>query len=535
MLPESLTRQDFLKLAGGGAAGLALYEAVAPGLGEAASEGRAGRCATGGGRKRQLRAAWIASVANIDWPSRPGLPAHRQKRELIRLLDAMRSLNMNAAILQVRPAADALYPSKYAPWSAYLTGKQGKSPGYDPLAFAVREAHRRGLELHAWFNPYRVSLHDSLRSLSPKSPARKHPHWVVRYGGQLYFDPGIPGVRRLIERSVLEVVGRYSIDAVHFDDYFYPYPVSGEHFHDDGTFRRYGGHFRSKAAWRRHNVNLLVGQLSHRIKEKKRHVKFGISPFGIWRNRSSDPRGSATSGLQSYDDLYADSRTWVRRGWLDYIAPQVYWNIGYEPAAYNVLVPWWARQVRGRKVDLYIGQAAYKIGHDNAAWDDPDEMPSHLRFDRRHPAVKGDIYFSISSVLANPLGFHTRLKHHLYRDPALVPVMPWLGGRAPHSPRLRPAENTKRGVRLEWTDHHTGSKPACYVVYRFGGRKRRDTCDFRDARHILKVVPASGHAERGSCFDRTARPGRRYTYYVSAVDRLHHESKPSNGVSVRAR
>ncbi|MBX6762202.1 MAG: family 10 glycosylhydrolase [Rubrobacteraceae bacterium] len=533
-MQDAISRRGFLGLAGGGAAGLALYDLAAwQKPAEAASGGSASpeRCGRPEVPKREFRAVWVASVSNIDWPSRPGLPARRQKRELLDILDAVRSLGMNAVILQVRPAADALYPSRYAPWSSYLTGRQGRSPGYDPLAFAVEEAHRRGLELHAWFNPYRVSTGSSLRGLSPRSPAREHPGWVVRYGGRLYFDPGIPGVRRLIERSVMEVVGRYDVDAVHLDDYFYPYPVSGEGFPDGGTFRRYGGRFRSKAAWRRNNVDLLVGGLSRQIKRKKRYVKFGISPFGIWRNRSEDPRGSATSGLSSYDDLYADSRGWVRRGWLDYVVPQVYWNFGYGPAPYEVLVRWWAEQVRGRGVELYIGQAAYKIGS-GGAWDDPNEMPSHVRFDRRHPGVRGDVYFSVSDVLKNPLGFRGRLARDLYRHPALIPAMRRPGGAPPHPVLLR-ARNTRRGVLLEW---HARGRPddALYVVYRFGGARRPGACDLRDGRNILKVVPA-GRSGTRSCFDRTARPGRRYTYCVSAVDRLHHESPPGGRAVITVR
>ncbi len=535
-MDKALTRRNFLRLAGSGLTGAAIYGVAAPGasMQETRNESKRTGCSVPAATpKRQFRGVWIATVENIDWPSQPGLSVDEQKREFVRLMDVAASLNLNAVVVQVRPAADAFYPSRYAPWSEYLTGRQGKDPGYDPLAFMLREAHKRNLEFHAWFNPYRISLHDNMNALAPDSPARKHPDWVVKYGGALYFDPGIPGVRRLIEESVLEVIRKYNVDAVHFDDYFYPYPISGESFPDDGTYRKYGGSFHNKADWRRHNVNQLIREMSHEIKRARPYAKFGVSPFGIWRNKSTDPTGSDTNGLECYDDLYADTRTWIRNNWLDYIAPQIYWNIGYKPAAYNVLVPWWSHEVRGSNVHLYIGQAAYKIGNDNAAWNDPDEMPSHLRFNRRYPEVKGDIYFSMTSIMSNPLGFRDRLKNRLYRYVALVPVMRWLGGGAPRKPGIQGAKRTSQGVRLEWQAAKSGKAPIYYLIYRFDGRRSRAACDFEDPKHILAAVRTDGKRENTQSFtDKSADSGHSYTYYVTALDRLHHESRPSNKSTV---
>ncbi|MGH7881880.1 MAG: glycoside hydrolase family 10 protein [Candidatus Dormibacteraceae bacterium] len=360
----------------------------------------------------QLRGVWIATVKNIDWPSKPGLPAAQQQAELTTLFDQAKAMKMNAVFVQVRPSADALYPTPYAPWSQYLTGTQGKSPGYDPLAFMVAAAHARNLELHAWFNPYRVSIQPDLAKLAPNNPARLHPEWVRSYGGQLLFDPGIPAARRYIEASVMDAVRRYDIDGVHFDDYFYPYPVHGQVFDDDATYHHYGmAQFSNKADWRRNNVNLLISELSRQIHSTKPWLKFGVSPFGVWRNKATDPTGSeTTAGAQDYDDLYADTRSWIRHGWIDYIAPEIYWNIGFPAAAYDKLVPWWVHEVAGTRVNLYIGQAAYKIGHNNVAWNNPEEMPNHLALDAGYPAVKGEIYFSMTSLLANPLGFEERLE-----------------------------------------------------------------------------------------------------------------------------
>ncbi|MBI4859652.1 MAG: family 10 glycosylhydrolase [Candidatus Riflebacteria bacterium] len=368
--------------------------------------------------RRELRAAWIATVTNIDWPSRPGLPAAEQQRELVQLFDQMQRTNMNAVFVQVRPCGDAFFPSRWAPWSAYLTGTQGKDPGYDPLAFMISEAHRRNLQLHAWFNPYRVSLKDQLSDLAPNNPARLHPEWVVKYGGKLFYNPGLPQVKDLLVASIVEVVKNYEIDGVHFDDYFYPYPVPNQAFPDAAAFQQHGSGFSSVSDWRRDNVNRLVSEISARIKAINPDIQFGISPFGVWRNSAVDPTGSeTTAGLTNYDDLYADTRTWIKNEWIDYIAPQLYWAIGFKPAPYEKLVPWWSREVAGTSVHLHIGQAAYRV----TAWGNPEELPNQLILNRRYSAVKGSIFFSLKSLLANPLGFLDRLRSDFYKDPALPP------------------------------------------------------------------------------------------------------------------
>ncbi|MEU3465069.1 family 10 glycosylhydrolase [Streptomyces sp. NPDC006733] len=361
---------------------------------------------------RQFRGMWIATVANIDWPSAPGLPATEQRRELLALLDTAVERRLNAVILQVRPTADAMWPSPYEPWSQYLTGTQGQDPGWDPLGTAVREAHRRGLELHAWFNPYRVANHTDPTRLVPTHPARVHPDWVVPYGGKLYYNPGLPEVRRFVQDAMLDAVRRYPIDAVHWDDYFYPYPVAGQVFDDDAAYAAHGAGFPDRAAWRRDNTDRLVRETALRIKRIRPRTRFGISPFGVWRNRATDPLGSDTAaGVQTYDDLNADTRGWVKKGWIDYIVPQVYWNIGFPPADYAKLVPWWADVVAGTGVDLYIGEALYKVGvaGQPAAWQDPAELSRHLTFDRDHPQVRGNVFFSAAQVVSDPLGAMTRV------------------------------------------------------------------------------------------------------------------------------
>ncbi len=387
----------------------------ARGPGAAAAE----PAARGGGRRRELRATWLATVVNRDWPSKPGLPVRQQRAELTDLLDAAVGRRLNAVIFQVRPSADALWPSPYEPWSAYLTGTQGRDPGWDPLGFAVREAHRRGLELHAWFNPYRVANHTDPGRLVATHPARVHPEWVVPYGGKLYYDPGLPEVRRFVQDAMFDAVARYDVDGVHWDDYFYPYPVAGQVFDDDAAYAGHGGGFPDRAAWRRNNIDLLVRETSERVRGLRRRVRFGVSPFAVWRNKATDPLGSDTrAGVQTYDDLYADTRRWVVEGWLDYIVPQVYWHIGFAAADYATLVPWWARAVRGTGVRLYVGEALYKAGDpaQPAPRQDVAELSRHLTLARQHPQVAGHAFFSAKEVAGDPSGAMARVVADHYRS-----------------------------------------------------------------------------------------------------------------------
>ncbi|MBG9914979.1 hypothetical protein ABD67_08600 [Bacillus sonorensis] len=383
-------------------------------------------------QSREFRAVWIATVTNIDWPSQKGLTVEQQKEEYLKLLNDVTEMGMNAVVVQIKPTADAFYPSAYGPWSEYLTGVQGKDPGYDPLCFLLEEAHRRDLEFHAWFNPYRITMnHTDLNRLSADHPARKHPDWVVAYGSQLFYNPGIPKAQDFIVKGIEEVVKNYDIDAVHMDDYFYPYKIAGKEFPDFDTYEQYGkDRFANIEDWRRDNVNQLVKQINSAIKKEKPNVKFGISPFGVWRNKADDPTGSnTTAGMTNYDDLYADTREWIQKGYLDYIAPQIYWSIGFAPAAYDILVDWWKNEVNNRPVHLYIGQAAYKINNNSdPAWSDPEEYPRQIALNRTSH-VSGSIHFSLKDLNRNPLGVKDRLTSDLYRTPALIPEMPWLNSK----------------------------------------------------------------------------------------------------------
>ncbi|MFI8518100.1 glycoside hydrolase family 10 protein [Streptomyces sp. NPDC085481] len=360
----------------------------------------------GGRREGEFRGLWIATITNRDFPSRPGLTAAAQRAELVALLDLAVRRRMTAVVLQVRPSADALWPSPHEPWAECLTGVQGRDPGWDPLGTAVAEAHARGLELHAWCNPYRVANHADPARLAANHPVRLHPEWAVTYAGRLYYNPGLPEVRRFVQDAMLDAVRRYDVDALHWDDYFYPYPVAGQVFADDDAYRRYGQGFGSRADWRRHNTDLLVSEMSARIKEVRRSVSFGISPFGVWRNAATDPAGSDTRAGQSYDDQFADTRGWIRKRWIDYVIPQLYWNIGFAAADYAKLVPWWDETVRGTGVRLYLGEALYKVGDpaQPAAWRDPQELSRHVALAKRYPTVGGHCYFAAREAAADPLG-----------------------------------------------------------------------------------------------------------------------------------
>ena len=475
--------------------------------------------------KHQFRAMWIAGVVNIDWPSATGLTVEQQKSEYVAWLDLAKQLNLNAVISQVRPTADAFWPSPFEPWSQYLTGTQGEDPGYDPLAFQIAEAHKRNLEYHAWFNPYRVSMQTDPDQLVPSHPGRVHPDWIFPYGPKLYYNPGIPEVRRFVEDAMLDAVLRYDVDGAHFDDYFYPYPVPGEELPDADTFATYGGDFTDIGDWRRHNINLLVAEMQHRIHRRKPWVKFGVSPFGTWRNVADDPRGSDTDGTQSYDANYADTRRWVKEGWVDYMNPQIYWQTGLAVADYAKLVPWWSEVVDHTDVHLYIGQATYK--ETSGVFTDPAELSNHLTFNQDHREVDGDVYFSAKDVRTDTAGSTSELVATHYSRPAIIPPIRHLGTTPPRRPELRRARRTGQGVKLEWSTPWGGpSETTSYAIWRFDGRLRPSRNDLADATHLLATVRRTDD-HRQSYVDTTAEAGRRYSYAISALDRRWNESPVS--------
>jgi uncharacterized lipoprotein YddW (UPF0748 family) len=400
---------------------------------------------------REFRGVWVASVANIDWPSKRTLSTAAQQAELIALLDRAAALKLNAVLFQIRPAADALYASKIEPWSEYLTGAQGRAPVpfWDPLEFAITEAHARHLELHAWFNPYRARHTDARSPLSSTHIARTNPSLVKKYGGYLWMDPGEKAVRARTLRVVLDVVQRYDVDGIHFDDYFYPYPETDKRgraitFPDAPSWQRYqqSGGTLSRADWRRRNVDLLVQELDEGIHRIKPWVRFGISPFGIWRPGFP----AQIRGFDAYDKLHADARKWLREGWVDYFTPQLYWPTTKREQAYPALLEWWVGEnVRGRH--MWPGNFTSRAGGVGSGAFSVGELAEQIRVTRLQNGATGNVHFSMKSFLANQAGMNDTLQVGLYASPALVPATPWLKAAAPTVPSARLSE-TSSGMRL---------------------------------------------------------------------------------------
>lgn len=390
---------------------------------------------------------WIATVDNIDWPSRPGLSTWEQQAELIALLNRAVALRMNAVIFQVRPAADAMYQSPLEPWSEYLTGQMGRPPEpyYDPLAFAVAEAHKRGLQLHAWFNPYRAR-HPSARSpIAATHVSRTRPALVRTYGRHLWLDPGDPAVRDYSLSVIMDVVRRYDIDGVHLDDYFYPYLERNERgnnipFPDDASYARYrsGGGQLSRADWRRQNVDLFVEAMYNSVKAAKPWVSVGISPFGIWRS-GSPPE---VQGLDAYTELFADSRKWLANGWLDYLSPQLYWPIDAPQQSYPVLLRWWvAQNAKGR--NIWPGIITSRVADGGPKSWRAQEILDQIALTRAQPGASGNIQFSAKALMQDRDSIATKLATGLYASPAMIPASPWLSRAVPPTPftalRVNPA------------------------------------------------------------------------------------------------
>lgn len=447
------------------------------------------------GHQREFRGIWVAAVSNIDWPSRRGLSATQQQAELIQILDQMQAMNLNALILQVRPAGDALYASAYEPWSSWLTGTQGQAPGYDPLDFAIRESRKRNIEVHAWFNPYRARVSPN-EQLAANHVSNRYPQYTYRYGNQLWMDPGAKAVQDWTYNVILDVVSRYDIDGVHLDDYFYPYPQSGVTFPDSKTYTAYrqAGGTLSLADWRRDNVNQLVQRLATGIRATKPHVKFGISPFGIYR--PGQPAG--IQGLDQYNALYADPKLWLQQGWVDYLAPQLYWRIDPPQQSYARLLDWWSQQ---NSLGRHIYAGNYLSQLDGKTWT-KTEFERQVALSRQkatHNSL-GNIFFSAKVLRDNRLGIQETFKNSLYPSPALPPTMPWLDNRPPAPPTGVQA----RAGQITWNSGPGNVRG--WTLYRQQGPTWQ----------LVQILPA--HTTRMA-----VPPG---TYALQAVDRLANESAP---------
>lgn len=496
--------------------------------------------------KREFRAAWVATVHNIDMDQQYGKTEsaiNNWKQEYIKILNTLEEYNMNAVIFQIRPANDAFYVSKLNPWSQYLCGFQGCDPGWDPLPWMIEETHKRGMEFHAWLNPYRVSTgfvgkngYDSkellLKSLAEDNFARQHPEYVILAkpdsNGRRYpiLNPGEPAVKEFILETIEEIITKYDVDAIHFDDYFYPY-AGIEDADDKELYHQHCLPNESLADWRRRNVDEIIYRISELIRhyneENQKTVQFGISPFGIWANKSASiPEGSDTRGNQSYVTQYADTRKWVLEEWIDYIAPQLYWNIGHSAADYEVLAHWWADVVRGTKVNLYIGHGFYRYG-EGGAWNLPQEIPNQLQLNAEIPEIKGSIFYSYRHFHRTDhhsiVSARNTIKQEYWNTKVLLPELP----RMAHIPN-EPVEDivlTKAGegfVTLRW-DHKTTNK--FYIVYRFESGESEELNDD----NIIAFVEPEKDGETVLFNDADVEVGKTYVYHVVAVNKANVESE----------
>lgn len=349
----------------------------------------------------KLRGVWVSTVANLDYPSVPTTDASALRSQADSILDECLNLGMNAVFLQVRPSSDAIYPSKLYPYSAYLTGNQGTSPSdkLDPLAYWIDGAHSRGMQLHAWINPYRVST-DANVVLSPDNPAKKHPDWVITYRNALYFDPGIPEAKEYVINGIKEIVENYDVDGIHFDDYFYP----GSDFDDSASYSKYGKN-ADKADWRRSNTNALIRETGEAIRSSGKNIRFGVSPSGIWANKGTMENGSNTTGASAYFDMYADTLKWAKENYVDYIAPQIYWYNGFKAADYKTLCEWWQNELKDSKTDLYIGLADYRLdsfaNDSSSPWYDGNEILKQMQLNSAADGIDGEIHFRYNSIIAH--------------------------------------------------------------------------------------------------------------------------------------
>ncbi len=480
--------------------------------------------------KHEFRAVWVATVVNIDWPSKPGLSTEEQKREVVEILNMHQRLGMNAVILQVRPAADALYPSSLEPWSRYLTGIPGKPPKpfYDPLKFWIAECHKREMELHAWLNPFRIAQ-NYRQPLAGSHVAFNHPEWILKYGNKLYFDPGLLETRNFVAKVVKDIVQRYDVDAIHFDDYFYPYPLE-EEFPDTASFARYNRGFfmENKADWRRENVDIIIKLLNETIKSTKPWVKFGISPFGVWRNKADDPRGSDTkAGATNYDHLYANIIKWQKKGWIDYTLPQLYWQFGHPLVDFKTLAHWWKKHVYGRA--MYIGHGVYKSNPESNVpeWRQPGELPRQINLVRQIPEISGSAFFSSKHFKRNLIGFQDSLKFRIYKHPAIVPPMTWIDNKPP-----KPVRKFKKGwwKKIKWKE--TDSKdemdrPWRFVIYlnEKGTRFNPENPEF--------IHTVLNNQQSKFRFSKINRKKKEYEVRISVLDRLNNESEMSEPVIIK--
>ena len=465
--------------------------------------------------KREFRGAWIQCV-NGQFI---GLGTEGMQQTLRSQLDELQRDGVNAVIFQVRAECDAMYPSNYEPWSRFLTGQQGVAPQpyWDPLKWMIDECHKRGMELHAWINPYRAKT-KTTSVLASSHIANTNPERVFKYDDQYILNPGQPENREYICKIATDITRRYDIDGFHIDDYFYPYPAPGQTIQDDKEFQKYNNGIKDRGDWRRYNVNLFIKQLSDSIHAVKPWVKFGVSPFGIYRNKKSSTIGSQTSGMQNYDDLYADVLLWVNNGWVDYCVPQLYWQVGHSSADYEELIKWWNRYASNRP--LYIGEDVERtVKYADPQNPQSNQLPYKRRLHDEMKNIDGTVLWYAKSFVDNTGNYAATMRTTYWRNPALQPLMPFIDAKAPKKPRGVKPVWTKDGYMLFWRSPRGkkwGDKAAKYVIYRFNNG---ENINISNPSKIVNITAETFYKlpyEDGKT---------KYTYIVTALDRMSNESK----------
>jgi uncharacterized lipoprotein YddW (UPF0748 family) len=469
-----------------------------------------------------MRAVWIATVNNIDWCQPNEFEPYRQRESMLQILDTLEGLKINTLIFQIRPSADAFYASSIEPFSRFLTGKQGEepSPFYDPLQFVINEAHRRNIEIHVWLNPYRVLNSDNINLLSSNNNFFKNPKIYIKYGGQYFFNPACRETRAFLADVVADIVSRYDIDAVHIDDYFYPYPIKNEKLQDERTFEQETRGFADINAWRRNNVDLAIDTIYSTIKRIKAHVEFGISPFGVWRNKSKDARGSNTRALANYDDLYADVLKWLAEDKIDYVMPQLYWEIGHPNADFAVLAEWWNKNAFGK--NLYAGLYASNLGNTSTSkvWTTGNELVRQMDLLSKYTNFQGIALFSAKAIMENRQGIADSLKKHYFKYYALTPENKSNAtDKSPFAPENVAInfDTKSQKIYLLWENDYE-DMVVYNVVYCF---EENEKINLENPKNIIKTV-------RDNCLDITELAlkniGKKLKFAVTAVNRSKKES-----------
>jgi len=497
----------------------------------------------------EFRGAWIATTKMIDYPRAKNMTTEQLKQNYIDILDKLEASGFNAVIFQIRPAADAFFPSEYEPWSEWLTGKQGRAPEpwFDPLLFMITETHKRNMEFHAWFNPFRAVATMQYAHITENHITNKKPEWFITYDINKYFNPGIPEVRNYLVQVIMDVVNRYDIDGVHFDDYFYPYPVYNAEkkiidFNDNSTYLKYKQNFVTIADWRRNNLNVFIKAIHDTLQTTKPNIKFGVGPGGVWRNKQNDPNGSNTKGLSTYDWLYADILTWLKNGWIDYVAPQIYWTINHKLNDFMHLTDWWANNSYNKHV--YIGIGAYRLENpgNESGWMQANQVPAQIAYLRKNNKIQGLIMYRSTTILNNPLGLTDSLRTNYFLWKVPTPAMPWkdtanlivvIPINRPDQPKNLNVIKVGKEFMFYWDQNYikNTSKPDTsikYVVYRIHNNPKKNAPDSLIQIAITKNPFYTYKIKK-------AVIGRKKTisFIVSAINKNNQESEVSKLVSIK--